>query len=154
MCECACVSLFYKNADSKNLKSGLETSMRGGNDDVNDSESEFSDEDIEDKADKYLPPIEVEAQIQLLWKENLEYLDFIWSKAINNGLPTVIPNPNGWKIFFSRAVAIPPNRFRPNAIIGEAQSEHPQNVHLIKIIMPIIKITQTFKEKKFEIATI
>jgi len=137
----------YKNADTKSLKSGLETSMRVDDEILNDSDDENSDDEIDDKADKYLPPIEVEAQIQLLWKENLEYLDFIWSKAINNGLPSVVPNINGWKIFFSKAVAIPPNRFRPNAVIGEAQSEHPQNVHLIKVIEANEKIRKIVQDQ-------
>ena len=138
----------YRNNDSKNLKSALET-IKSDDIPLNDSESDFSDNENEEisSADIYLPPIEVEAQIQLLWNENLEYLDFIWSKATNNGIPNAIPNPEGWKIFFSRAIAIPPNRFRPNAIIGEAQSEHPQNVHLIKILEANERIRKIVQEQ-------
>lgn len=138
----------YRNSDSKNLKSALEK-IKSDDALADDSESDFSEDENDEvsSADIYLPPIEVEAQIQLLWNENLEYLDFIWSKATNNGIPNAVPNPEGWKIFFSRAIAIPPNRFRPNAIVGEAQSEHPQNVHLMKILDANEKIRRIVQEQ-------
>ena len=40
----------------------------------------------------------------------------------------------GWTMFFSRTVLVPPNRFRPAAKVGDATSEHPQNVHLARIL--------------------
>ena len=45
-----------------------------------------------------------------------------------------------WKIFFLRAVLVPPNRYRPIAKIGEETKEHPQNVHLTKIIESNMRI--------------
>jgi DNA-directed RNA polymerase I subunit RPA1 len=39
-----------------------------------------------------------------------------------------------WKLFFTRVLLVPPNRFRPAAIVGEMISDHPQNVHLKRIL--------------------
>ena len=81
-------------------------------------------------------PWETEAQLQLLWRFNFQILDFIWGRALQGSkggkLPRLggnINDPgvnNGWKIFFSRCVLVPPNRFRPAAKIGDATAEHPQ----------------------------
>ena len=87
-------------------------------------------------SDKYLVPWETEAQLQLLWRFNSQILDFIWGRALQGSkggkLPRLggnINDPgvnNGWRIFFSRCVLVPPNRFRPAAKIGDATAEHPQ----------------------------
>ena len=45
-----------------------------------------------------------------------------------------------WKIFFLRAVLVPPNRYRPLAKVGEEEKEHPQNMHLTKIIESNMRI--------------
>lgn len=84
--------------------------------------------------DKYMAPLEVQAQVQLLWSKHTDYLDFVWSRAINSGRPRPKADPLGWKLFFNRVVLVPPNRFRPSAKVGESSSEHPQNLHLSKIL--------------------
>ena len=67
------------------------------------------------EADTYLAPVEVEAHLKLLWRYNADILDFIWSRAVNFGLPAIVPNKDGWKLFFLRVILVPPNRFRPAA---------------------------------------
>jgi DNA-directed RNA polymerase I subunit RPA1 len=52
----------------------------------------------------------------------------------DRGLPSVIPDKHGYRLFFQRIVLVPPNRFRPMAKVGESSAEHPQNHHLSKII--------------------
>ena len=87
--------------------------------------------------DKYLVPWETEAQLKLLWRFNSPILDFIWGRALMGTMGGKLPrlktgdinDPNvndGWKMFFSRVVIVPPNRFRPASKMGDATSEHPQ----------------------------
>ena len=69
----------------------------------------------------------------------MDLLDFIWSRAVSSGqneagMPSRIPNPEGWKLFFQRIVLVPPNRFRPMSKVGEGSADHPQNHNLSKII--------------------
>jgi DNA-directed RNA polymerase I subunit RPA1 len=86
------------------------------------------------ESDKYLVPLEVEAHMKLLWKSHAEILDFIWSRAISGGISCSGTVTDTWTLFFRRAVLVPPSRFRPAAVVGEAVSEHPQNVHLTRIL--------------------
>eukprot|EP01039_Chlorochromonas_danica_P006231 gene6231-6870_t len=86
-------------------------------------------------ADKYLPPLEVEAQIKLLWQENGEILNFIWCRSLGKSAREIdLHHAEAYKIFFMRVVLVPPNRFRPMGKVGDRLSEHPQNVHLKKIL--------------------
>lgn len=86
-------------------------------------------------ADKYLPPLEVEAQIKLLWQENGEILNFIWCRSLGKTAREIdLHHAEAYKIFFMRVVLVPPNRFRPMGKVGDRLSEHPQNVHLKKIL--------------------
>lgn len=115
------------------------------------------------ESDKYLVPLEVEAQIKLLWSKDGDLLHYIWNRTISNSslalsaensptnakasknnsssskkviIPMIDPESmsNSWQIFFTRIVLVPPNKFRPQAKIGNEISDHPQNTHLKKII--------------------
>ena len=88
-------------------------------------------------------PWETEAQIQLLWRFNSPILDFIWGRALAGSTGTKLPRlrpedvndptvNDGWKLFFSRVVLVPPNRFRPASKLGDATSEHPQ----VRVFIP------------------
>ena len=90
-------------------------------------------------------PLEVEAQIKLLWRHSGELLDFIWGRATtdsrdsstgnyNEGASTSGCEADSWSIFFTRVVLVTPNKFRPASKIGEALTEHPQNLHLLKVM--------------------
>ncbi len=86
-------------------------------------------------ADIYLHPIEVEAQIKLLWKNNPEIMNFIWSRSMGKSATAInLQTADAWRVFFMRVVLVPPNRFRPMGKVGDQLSEHPQNKHLKKII--------------------
>lgn len=39
----------------------------------------------------------------------------------------------GFRMFFVRALAVPPPRFRPPMNMGDFIAEHPQNVYLTKV---------------------
>lgn len=120
-------------AKMKEFQSGLEALQGNGNDIVDDdSDNESDDEnDVDDiqQTDKYLVPIEVEAQIKLLWRHHQDLLFFIWSRAFKDISPDC-----GYSIFFTKICLVPPSRFRPFSKVGELMSEHPQNEHLKKIL--------------------
>lgn len=81
------------------------------------------------ESDKYLVPLEVQAQIELLWKKCPEILNLIWDRALSNS--KLIEK---WNIFFMQAVLVPPARYRPRSKLGDATTEHAQNHHLSIII--------------------
>jgi hypothetical protein len=139
---------FLDEADSEGLESGI-------------SGITFSD------SDRYLVPIEVEAQLRLLWLQNQEILDFIWLRALHGSdqahkthaefirATYLSPQPRaslgsaghsksarppahesaGWRMFFTRVVLVPSNRFRPPGKVGDMVAEHPQNTHLKKVMI-------------------
>jgi DNA-directed RNA polymerase I subunit RPA1 len=126
--------LEVNESDDENLDGNFD-------DDQTDSEGSVDDANRRNKenneADKYLAAIEVEAQIKLLWQEHAEFLNFIWTRSLNRmdgSLVIDLKKAEGWKVFFMRAVVVTPNKFRPASIVGDQMSEHPQNLHLKKII--------------------
>ncbi|CBJ30250.1 RNA polymerase 1-4 RNA polymerase I large subunit [Ectocarpus siliculosus] len=104
------------------------------------------------QAHKFMPPIEVELQMQQLWKLESSVLDLIFVSGRRtrsapgdvNGPPSFsLQNANdlaggsisdGYRLFFVRALAVPPPRFRPPMNMGDMIAEHPQNVYLTKVL--------------------
>lgn len=86
-------------------------------------------------SEKYLVPLEVEAQFKLLWRNDGALLDFIWSKSVDyNQPPPCSTDLTRYELFFQRLVLVTPNRFRPKSKIGNAEALHPQSVHLTNIL--------------------
>jgi DNA-directed RNA polymerase I subunit RPA1 len=146
------------------LKSGLETVSGGVRtaDDATESEGEDPEDDTsgEDagsgsdsdtanapadgpakaakrgvgEADKYLVPLEVEAQLKLLWLSPAQpLLSYVWSRALGGAGGAHYPKEE-YRLFFVRTVLVPPNRFRPPSLLGDITSEHPQNQQLAKVL--------------------
>lgn len=88
------------------------------------------------ESDRYLMPVEVEAQLRLLWMHHEEVLDFIWLRAtgLHRG-SSGDTKGDGWRMFFTRVVLVPPSRFRPPGKVGDMIAEHPQNTHLKKVLV-------------------
>lgn len=120
--------------------------------DGTDSESHESDseEDVGEEfrrlntkgsdADKYLAPLEVEAQLQLLWASSSKpLLSFIWSRCVTDR--NFLQRGEEFRMFFVRCVLVPPNRFRPPAVLGGVSSEHVQNKQLSAVIQTNEKIS-------------
>lgn len=96
-------------------------------------------------AHKFLPPLEVELQMQQLWKHEASVLDLIFASGKERpGCPPeegtqTSPKDSsgggfdGYRVFFVRALAVPPPRFRPPMHMGDMIAEHPQNVYLTKV---------------------
>lgn len=105
------------------------------------------------QAHKFMPPIEVELQMQQLWKQESSTLDLIFvsgrrtgsGSAVANGAPSNTNGDSGggvsdgYRLFFVRALAVPPPRFRPPMNMGDMIAEHPQNVYLTKVRLSAIK---------------
>lgn len=99
------------------------------------------------KTGAFLPPIEVELQMQQLWRREGQALDLIFAPARNRrrcpdaASPALeggrgdaaTPDRDGYRVFFIRALAVPPPRFRPPMHMGDMIAEHPQNVYLTKV---------------------
>lgn len=115
------------------------------------SESESDSEDGEggsrprkgrDAADKYLAPVEVEAQMRLLWEQNGDALNFIWARAFTTTAPRTEIKSDTWRLFFLRTVLVPPSRFRPPSVVAGMLTEHPQNLQLTAILQAHEKISE------------
>ncbi|KAF4318105.1 hypothetical protein BBO99_00001037 [Phytophthora kernoviae] len=134
---------------SKNLTvtSALDT-IRGnvsdGDDEpVNGDDSESEMEDDEDKyattedstsRSKFLPPLEIQSQLQLMWQNEDGLMElFYGDRNIASGRTTG-RKPDGWRKFFLNAIPVAPSRFRPPVFMGDKQFEHAQNSHLSKIM--------------------
>ncbi len=52
----------------------------------------------------------------------------------NNSPPAFHAVDDGYQIFFIRALAVPPTRFRPSRKVdADTEAEHPQNIYLSKV---------------------
>lgn len=76
--------------------------------------------------DHFLHGLEVEAQVKMTWlmEPYLCHSLFSGGAFVNDG----------YKIFFIRAVPIPPSRFRPPMVLGAMTVEHAQNFYLNKML--------------------
>jgi len=138
-----------------------ETTKEAVDDSSDEGESSLEEEGSSDgqsqhsfsESDHYLIPIEVEAQLRLLWMHHQEMLDFIWLRAtgLRRGSSSSSSSSgdtkrgssssssegggDGWRMFFTRVVLVPPSRFRPPGKVGDMIAEHPQNTHLKKVLV-------------------
>jgi DNA-directed RNA polymerase I subunit RPA1 len=82
-------------------------------------------------ADKYLHPLEVEAQARLTWQLQPRLCAMVFGSAHCNDADGGV---TGYGIYFMRNVAVPPSRFRPPMVLGTMTVEHAQNIYLNKIV--------------------
>ncbi|KAI9906876.1 hypothetical protein PsorP6_003606 [Peronosclerospora sorghi] len=146
-----------KKNRSKNLAmiSALDT-IRGNisdeedkpiNGDDSDSEAEEGDTyaTTEDSAmhSKYLPPLEVQSQLQLMWQHEDGLMEQLYGdrNVASGRMPA--RKPEGWRKFFLNVIPVAPSRFRPPVFAGDKQFEHAQNAHLSKIMTISENIVQS-----------
>jgi len=79
--------------------------------------------------DKFMHPLEVEAQIQLTWKLFPNLCAQIFGCAHHSA-----SSQNGYTAFFSRTVPVTPSKFRPPMEMGIMTVEHSQNIYLSRIL--------------------
>lgn len=89
---------------------------------------ELQDEEEHEEAtearDKYMHALEVEAQVKWTWQLDPDLCDSLFGGGVE-----------GYKIFFLRAIPIPPARFRPPMMLGTMTVEHAQNASLNKMLV-------------------
>ncbi|CAH0473375.1 unnamed protein product [Peronospora belbahrii] len=107
----------------------------------NDSESEMDDEadayattDDSFSRSKYLPPLEVQSQLQLMWQNEDGLMELLYGDRNIASGRTSVRKPDGWRKFFLNVIPVAPSRFRPPVFMGDKQFEHAQNTHLSKIM--------------------
>ncbi len=113
--------VLLETRDEKQVANVLTSSEKGYKEDPKkkkDEDGKNADEKKE-KQQTYLSPFQVRAHLEELWKENRKILDLIFGNLIVNQ-KTLENTKKGYKImannfntFFIEALAVPPNRFRP-----------------------------------------
>lgn len=107
----------------------------------NDSESDMEDDDdafvtTEDSSSgsKFLPPLEVQSQLQLMWQNEDGLMELLYGDRNIASGRIFGRKPDGWRKFFLNVIPVAPSRFRPPVFMGDKQFEHAQNTHLSKIM--------------------
>ena len=106
-----------------------------------DSESAVNtmevDEDAEDenelkntKGDKYMTTVEVQAQVQRVWKHE----PFLCHSLFGGGSSSMSAD-DSYQKYFLQAIPVPPNRFRPPMHLNGMSVEHAQTGYLSKIVI-------------------
>lgn len=124
------------------MNGNLSEDDRMGGDDSDDSDSDAdsdagankyaSTEDTSSRS-KYLPPLEVQSQLQLMWKNEDGLMELLFGdRSIASG--RIKAKADGWKKFFLNVIPVAPSRFRPPVFLGDKQFEHAQNTYLSKIL--------------------
>jgi DNA-directed RNA polymerase I subunit RPA1 len=100
-------------------------------DDTTTMEDDDADDDADNttsdelKRDKFMHALEVEAQVRLTWESDPILCNYLFGGGATDG----------YKIFFMRAIPVPPSRFRPPMMMGSLTVENAQNQHLNKLLV-------------------
>jgi len=101
--------------------------------------------------DKFLHALEIEAQVKLTWRQHpllcakvFGAPDLEASNDAEGNEGHHDPYEKGYKIFFMRAICVPPSRFRPPMHVGTIVAEHAQNHYLSKMLDLNKKILDQF----------
>eukprot|EP00611_Tribonema_gayanum_P024980 TRINITY_DN5599_c0_g1_i6.p1 TRINITY_DN5599_c0_g1~~TRINITY_DN5599_c0_g1_i6.p1 ORF type:complete len:1786 (-),score=636.59 TRINITY_DN5599_c0_g1_i6:85-4983(-) len=93
-----------------------------------------------DEHDQYVSPLEAQAQMQLLWEKEGRLLSLLFKtsmpppKLLSAPQPVAGYDPQGFRLFFMKTIAVPPPRFRPPMVMADMVAEHPQNQYLTKVL--------------------
>ena len=97
---------------------------------------------------KFIPPLEAEMRMRLLYKEEHSIINLIWYPQLTEA--GYLQNPSGhpehetdgYQIFFVRTILVTPSRFRPPQHLHGESYEHPQNVFLSDILKANYRMMQ------------
>ncbi|DAZ96934.1 TPA: hypothetical protein N0F65_012037 [Lagenidium giganteum] len=144
-----------KSNRSKNLTVTSALDQMYGNLSEDDAEKDDSDSEMEDADEtqyantedtssrsKFLPPLEVQSQLQLMWKNEAGLMELLYGDRNVANERIRGAKPQGWKKFFLNVVPVAPSRFRPPVFMGDKQFEHAQNSYLSKIVTLCESIVQ------------
>ena len=152
--------------DEGDANGELDDFLVDGIDVDSDAEGDFNN-GVREEKEMYLPPIEVQAHLELLWLKDNGILDYIWGRGRNKNLSkhTTIAAPSSsgargadlsslavkdsWRLFFMKNVIVPPNCFRPISYTGDVAAEHPQNKligRLIRLNEAVVQLNTDYQE--------
>lgn len=123
------------------MHGNLSGDERMGSDDSDDSDdsdsdagtSKFANTEDTSSRSKFLPPLEVQSQLQLMWKNEDGLMELLYGdRSVASGRVTA--PADGWRKFFLNVIPVAPSRFRPPVFLGDKQFEHAQNTYLSKIL--------------------
>ena len=79
---------------------------------------------------KYLTPLHVQELLAKLWNNERDTLTLMFGSQSPSLSEQVVTH----NMFFIEVLSVPPCRFRPPAVFGDQQFDHPQNSYLAEII--------------------
>mmetsp|Transcript_11185 Transcript_11185/g.46744 ORF Transcript_11185/g.46744 Transcript_11185/m.46744 type:complete len:426 (+) Transcript_11185:59-1336(+) len=102
------------------------------NDDVSAEQLEGGEEEA--GMTRLVSSVELEQQLIALWKVEHDACELLWGCRDRFG--TSKGAEEGYNVFFIKAMAVPPSRFRPASrdVETDTPTEHPQNVFLGRIL--------------------
>eukprot|EP00854_Cymbomonas_tetramitiformis_P018706 gene18706-22333_t len=118
------------------------------------SDEEDVDGGAPDPSPKFLTPSQVKDIMDLLWKNERQFLELLWGcegvslQGGSTGVGTGFSAPKSPHIFFIQSLLVTPNRFRPPSKVGDVVSEHAQNTALIAILEAngqLVELTHRYK---------
>ncbi|CAM9295630.1 unnamed protein product, partial [Phaeothamnion confervicola] len=144
---------------------GSDEACGGGGGDAADSAGDRSDHGREEEEgrggrgggggqkeagkEEFLPPKEVELQMKLLWEKEWALLSLVFGSAWRAGPKQPLGvAAGGYRLFFVRLLAVPPPRFRPPMAVGGMVAEHPQNVHLSRVLALNERLLNTERQRQ------
>jgi DNA-directed RNA polymerase I subunit RPA1 len=132
-----------------------------GNDDTADNNSHDDNDDDGDNAssdddekkdsnntplrDKFMHALEVEAQVRRTWQTDPVLCHYIFGGPTTTTTTTANGSNHGeegdgYRVFFLRAIPVPPSRFRPPMMMGSMTVENSQNMYLNQLLVSNDKI--------------
>ena len=103
---------------------------------------------------QYISPTEARAIIQALWANDTELVRSIYMLEVPNKCAQAAhahvgaaASDSACKLFMSK-ILVPPNRFRPHAIMDGELIEHPQNTYLGRLLNAKVAMEQLYSQWK------
>lgn len=137
--------------DTMNQNLPADEPMDDSDSDSDDEANKYADTEDTSARSKFLPPLEVQSQLQMMWKVEDGLMELLFGdRNVASGRARASGNlANGWMKFFLNVIPVAPSRFRPPVFLGDKQFEHAQNTYLSKILSVSETIVQgTYYEQQ------
>lgn len=95
---------------------------------------------------QYMTPAEARAIMEALWRNDAELVRSIWTlENLDHPASSTVnrsPKYSDANKFFMTKILVPPNRFRPHAVMDGRFVEHPQNAYLGRLLNSKVSMQQ------------
>lgn len=117
------------------------TNDHGGDDDDASSDDEKTNNNSNTPLrDKFMHALEVEAQVRRTWQMDPVLCYYIFGGPTTTTQSDTGDDGEGYRVFFLRAIPVPPSRFRPPMMMGSMTVENSQNMYLNQLLVSNDKI--------------